>query len=417
MASGPAAASDGYLPDLAPRWGSGSLADPRQFASMEAEAAVAGACASSAPFVVLDTFRYYRPANMDDDLTDPDHPEAARVGHGDLVAAIAGRTHGRVMAYQIDPVFNAVTLARDMARLAADIEAGRLERPAAVISSIVLPVDLDDVNGQLPAAERISPRDLARRKARALDALVEIAGGENPYRIVRDAMATLRARGVPVFVAAGNTAPDGLVNMLALNEGVYAIGALGADGRRAEYTSMPDMVSVWTPGQFVVTETEGGVSLNRGRELVFRGSAFTEEKALIDRYVGRLPAEAAIATPEVLAALPPEAGRRARLGFARKFLREGLYRTADLLAFYGYPATSGHVRRSLQQGAYMHYPSDMIFSVDSRGRLAFDPLGDGRPGQLAVNDATSFAAPNVCASVPAATMVASGAPVQVVGAR
>ncbi|MFD1331063.1 hypothetical protein ACFQ4O_03535 [Methylopila musalis] len=416
MSSPPAFAADGAYSG-APRWGAGSLADPRRFASAEAEAAVESACASTAPFLVLDTFRYHRAANLDDDLTDPDHPEAVRVSHGDLVAAIAGLSHARVTAYQIDPVFNAATLARDMARLAADIESGRIERPAAVISSIVLPVDLDDVNRQLGPSDRIAHGDISRFRAKALDALAQLAGGDNPYRIVRDAMASLRARGVPVFVAAGNTAPDRLVNMLALNEGVYAIGALGADGRRTDYTSTPDLVSVWTPGQFVVTETEGGVGLNRDREPVFRGPAFAEEKALIARYVGRLPAEVVIAPPPALAALPQDASRRMRLGFARKALREGLYPTADLLALYGYPSTSGHVRRSLQQGAYMHYPSDTIFSVDRDGRLAFDPLGDGRPGQLAVNDATSFAAPNVCASGPAATRVASGEPVRAAGAR
>ncbi|GLK81322.1 hypothetical protein [Methylopila turkensis] len=371
--------------------------DVRQFASTEVEGVIRAACVSPDAFVVLDTFRYFRPANLDDDLVDPDRPGSSRIGHGDIVAAIARLSHEKVTPYQIDPVFNARTLARDLARLAGDIERGRIERPAAVISSIVLPVDLEDVNRRLPPDRRVSSRDIAARKAEVLDV---IAGGSenNPYRIVRDALATLKRERVPVFVAAGNTGPDTLVNVLGLGEGVYAVGALDAEGRRAAYTSMPDLVALWAPGQFVLTEAEGGVSLNRAAEVAFRGVAMPDEKAVIARFAGRRPEEVALNVPEALTRAPAQMSPRMRRSFVQRILEPGVYRTEDLLTAYGYPRSAGHFVRSLEQGAYMHYPSDMIFRVDRGGRLAFDPLGDGGPGQLAANDATSFAAPNLCAS-------------------
>lgn len=386
----------------------GDVRDARRFASPSVEQVVQQACASAGAFVVLDSFNFFRPANLDDDIVDPQHPETARIGHGDLVVAIARQAHPNVTSYQIDPVFNVFTLARDMKRLVDDIESGKIGQPAAVISSIVLPVDLDDINRRLPDADRISTIDVAVHKDRALAVLVGDAGEDHPYRMVRDAIARLNQRGVPVFVAAGNTAPDTLVNMLALNEGVYAVGALDAHGRETAYTSAPDMVALWAPGQVVVTEADGGLSLNRSAEVAFPQARMAEQKALLANYVGRDPAALALRIPAELAMLSPRSRPAMRMSVMRRALAPGLYRTSDLLAAYGYPRTSGNVQRSLEQGDYMHFPSDTIFKVDAAGRLAFDPLDDGGPGQLVANDATSFAAPNICPPRRTASLVARG---------
>lgn len=394
-------AAEGFQP---PAWRGPSL-DPRRYADASIEARVRSVCASPAPFLVLDSFGFGRPANMDDDIGDPSDDADARISHGDVVAAIAGLGHGAVTTYQIDPVFNAFTLARDIAALAREVAGGKVNRPAAVISSIVLPVDLDDVNRALPAGKPVSERDLRARRGEVIEALVGDGDPRNPYRIVRDALATLARLDVPVFVASGNTGPDRLVNMLALNEGVHAVGALDAIGRPAAYTSAPELVTVWAPGQFVLSETEGGLSLTGGRDITFPGATAPRRKELIASFVGRDPATLTRNVPASLTG-PAPAGPGYRQRTLRRYLEPGLYRTADLLAAYGYDMSSGNVARSLEQGPYMHYPSDAIFRTDALGRLAFDPQGDGSDGQLVAYDATSFATPNLC---PAAQRVAQRA--------
>ncbi|WP_103120671.1 S8/S53 family peptidase [Methylopila sp. Yamaguchi] len=379
-----------------PAWRGPSF-DPRRYADAAVEGVVRKACASPAPFVVLDSFSFGRPANLDDDLGEPSDSADANISHGDVVAAIAALGHGAVTTYQIDPVFNAFTLARDFAALARDVASGKVARPAAVVTSIVLPVHLDDVNRALPADKAVSAADLRARRGEVMAALIADGDPRNPYRIVGDALAALARLDVPVFAASGNTGPDGLVNVLALNDGVYAVGALDGAGRPTVYTSTPEMTAIWAPGQFVLRETTGGLSLTGGRDVAFAGATAPGRKGLIASIVGRDPATLVRSVPASLAGPDPSGpGRRQRT--LRRYLEPGLYRTADLLAAYGYDMSSGNVARSLEQGPYMHYPSDAIFRLDKTGRLAFDPLGDGSPGQLVAYDATSFATPNVCPS-------------------
>ncbi|MFJ5487248.1 hypothetical protein ACIKTA_06265 [Hansschlegelia beijingensis] len=374
----------------------GASEDSR-YASVEAQRAVASACASSAPFVVLDTFALLKPVNIDDELGETNEDGGSRIGHGDVVAAIVSASHPAIAPYQIDPVFNVRTLARDFRRLADDIEGGRVPKPAAVVSAIVLPVSLREVNARagmrpVPASEISVRRDEVR-------ALVTGRGAPgNPYAEIDRQLARLRAGGTPVFVAAGNTGPDDLFNVLALSDGVYAVGALDREGREAGYTSAPDLVSVWSNGYVVLTETAEGVSVSGGRRVELPGASLPEERQAIEAFAGRKAREVVLEVPHEIASLPRAAPVYLRTRYMHAAMQPGLYRTEDLLAAYGYPRDSGNFVRALEQGPYMHFPSDTIFAVDVDGALRFDPLGDGTPGQVKLQDATSFAAPNVCAA-------------------
>ncbi|MBB3973585.1 hypothetical protein [Hansschlegelia beijingensis] len=380
-------------------WGSLAAAggEPSRYATLEAERAVTAACASPAPFVILDTFAFLKPVNIDDEFDERNEDGAARIGHGDVVAAIVSVAHPAIAPYQIDPVFNVRTLVRDFRRLADDIEAGRIPKPAAVVSSIVLPVSLREVNARatmrsVPASEIFFRRDELR-------ALVTGDGAPgNPYAEIDRQIGRLRAGGVPVFVAAGNTGPDDLFNVLALSDGVYAVGALDREGRKAGYTSAPDLVSVWSDGYVVLTETAEGVSVSAGRRVELPGATLPEEREAVEDFAGRKARELVLDVPSEIASLPRGAPVYLRSRYMHAVMQPGLYRTEDLLAAYGYPRESGNFIRALEQGPYMHFPSDTIFAVDVDGALRFDPLGDGTPGQVKLQDATSFAAPNVCAA-------------------
>ena len=368
-----------------------------RFERPDAERAARTACSSRAAFVVLDTFGFIKPADIDDRLSDPAVHAPGKVRHGDIVAAIAKASHADVVGYQTNPVFSIATLTADFGRLAEDIETGRLAKPAAVVSSIVLPVDLKDVEAVAPGVAPFSNGGAAARRGEILKLVTDGFDDRNPYAQVARQLDRLRAAGVPVFVAAGNTGPDRTVNMLALVDGVYAVGSLGRDGVRTDYTSAPELVSVWSPGFVVVTEAGNGLSVSGGRSVELEGAALPEESAAIAEFSGKR-AEGVVR--EIPRALSHFAGApsRWRNRYVSTALAPGVYRTQDLMMAYGHSPALGTVQRAIAEGPYMHYPSDTIFRTDVDGRLVFDPVGDRSVGQLKVADATSFAAPNLCAA-------------------
>lgn len=373
-----------------------------RFVRADAESAVRAACASPAPFVVLDTFAHFRPANIDDELFDAAEGRPGEILHGDIVAAIVESTHPGAVAYQTNPIFNVWTLAQDFKRLADDIASSKIAKPAAIVSSIVVPIDIKRIDPGLTEGALTE-----RRK----DVLRMVSGGfdpKNPYTEIDRQIGRLREAGVPVFVAAGNTAPDQTLNVLALSDGVFAVGAIGRDAAPAPYTSTPGLVSVWSPGYVVLTSAPGGLSISRGHAVELKGADLPERREVLSTYVGERAEEIALQTPEALAYVRGPGASRQRNRYLAMNLALGIYRTADLMSAYGYPVKSGTFARAVAEGPYMHFPSDTIFKIDSEGRLRFDPIGDGSKGQLQVADATSFAAPNICAAGLFPERVASG---------
>lgn len=380
-----------------------------RFANAEAERVTRQACASAAPFVVLDTFALFKPANLDD------VPQEAREGrpqmllHGDVVAAIAEASHPGAIAYQTDPVFNVRSLASDFRRLAHDIESGRIPKPAAVVSSIVLPVDLGQVNARLAVQRPFDQAGVIARRRELLALLTEGHSPRSPYSDIDEQIGRLRAAGVPVFVAAGNTGPDQTVNALALSEGVYAVGSLDREGAVTPYTSAPGLVSIWSPGFVVLTEAPGGISVSGGRNVELKGADLPEQRAVIARYSGKRAADVVLRPPPELRRIGSLGPSRQRQHYLARMLEHGVYRTEDLMAAYGYAESSGTFARAVADGPYMHFPTDTIFRATIDGALSFDPIGDSSEGQLQVADATSFAAPNVCATKLFPSRVASAA--------
>lgn len=371
-------------------------ASASRFESPEAETAARAACASRAPFVVLDTFGFFPAANVEGPTRQEDRPH--RLQHGDIVAAIVEASHPGALAYQTDPTFTVLSLAADFGGLASDIEAGRIPKPAAVVSSIVLPIDLAQVNARIDPSIRFDPSALVRRRKDLLEVVMDKRDPRNPYVEVDRQLGRLRAAGVPVFVAAGNTGPDQTINMLALSEGVFAVGALDRSGAPTVYTSAPGLVSIWSPGFVVLTEAVGGLSVSGGRSTELRGADLPEQRKIIEGLAGKKVENVLRSPPAELKSLRFMGPSRQRNRFLWSTMEPGLYRTEELMAAYGYPENSGTFARAVADGPYMHFPSDMIFRISIDGTLLFDPIGDRSEGQLQVADATSFAAPNICAS-------------------
>lgn len=378
-----------------------------RFANAEAESVTRRACASKAPFVVLDTFALFAPVNLDDSPQETIEGRPKRLLHGDVVAAIAEASHPGAIAYQTDPIFNVASLVSDFRRLASDIEDGRISKPAAVVSSIVLPVDLALINARLGVGKPFEQAGIFGRRRELMAALTEGNDPRNPYAQIDAQLQRLRLADVPVFVAAGNTGPDQLVNALALSEGVYAVGSLDRDGAATAYTSAPGLVSVWSPGFVVLTEAPGGISVSGGLGVELSGADLPEQRAVIAHYSGKRARDVVLKTPAELRFLKSAGPSRQRQRFLAMRLEHGVYRTEDLMAAYGYAETSGTFARAVADGPYMHFPTDTIFRASVDGALMFDPIGDRSEGQLQVADATSFAAPNICATRMFATRVAT----------
>lgn len=377
-----------------------------RFVRPDAEAAALKACASRSPFVVLDTFGVFRPANIDD-VPDIEARGGARLQHGDIVAAVVESGHPGAIAYQTDPRFDVRSLASDFRRLAADIESGRIAKPAAVVSSIVLPVDLRQLNAHRREGAPFTGDDLSTRRREALATLTDGLDPNNLYSAIDSQLMRFAKAGVPVFVAAGNTGPDQTINALALSDGVYAVGSLDREGAATAYTSAPGLVSVWSPGFVVLTEARGGLSVSGGRKVELKGADLPEQRKVIAAFNGHRAADMLLETPTELKSLRFMPPSRQRNRYLWKTLEPGLYRTEDLMAAYGYPEQSGTFIRAMADGPYMHFPTDTIFRTTVDGALIFDPIGDRSEGQLQVADATSFAAPNICASQLFPTRVAA----------
>ena len=366
------------------------------FANPNAANAVGQACVSPLPFVVLDAFAFSQPVNVSEDIraVGGDKPP---LEHGDIVAAIVDASHPGAIPYQLSPAFSPATLADDLRRLADDIERGVVSKPAAIISSIVLPMDLDALNRAVTGGT-VTETDLVDRRIDVLRIVTDDFNPRNPYTGIDRQLRRFSRAQIPIFVAAGNTAPEPVFNVLALSDGVYAVGSLDRDGSKVGYTNAPKFVSVWSPGSVVVTETPDGLSVSRGKATELKGAALPGQKALIAEFSARKAEEVVQPFPEEAAELAKLVGLPHRRKILRARVREGIYRTDEVLRAYGVDATAGSYRRAIAEGPYMHFPSGTIFKSGSDGVLSFDPLDDGTPGQLQLQDATSFAAPNICAA-------------------
>ncbi len=370
-----------------------------------AEAVVQRACASDKPLVVFDTFYIMQPKNGD--KTRPNSPGLDFNGdlgpdfgnldgdHGDLVATVAGFSGKRVIPYQVVSVYPN-SLAAGLQNLADDLEKGAIEPPAAIIASIIVPVDIDVLNEKLPSGQKLTMDNIAQHKGRALEVLLSYDHGNDGFLHNLDrAMRRIAARNIPVFVAAGNTGSDPLFNMLALFSGTYAVGAVDPDGGKTAFTSDSSLVSVWRNGRFMFKTVPGGVDINNDGKPDFTDAQLSHGEPIAVHYNGRPVAQAVQAVPDWTRSIG--GGQERKIQFMNKMLPEGVYPIRDLMLAYGYADGSGNMIQSLKQGAFMHHPSLTIFKEDAQHNLIFDPEGSGDRRQVAVYNATSFATPNICA--------------------
>lgn len=389
----------------------GALAATAFFASAQASAqtpqqVAAEACISDKPFVVIDTFKLVKPAFGDGKNSGPATMDfngdlMVRGGeytgmdgvHGDIVAAIAGADGRQVIAFQASDIMPAA-LAESFADLATKLEDGTIEKPGAIIASLVVPLDIERT-AQMMAALGLPSLDLSNvdeHKQLIVDLVLRRGGPD--YAAIHKAFSRIDALGIPIFVAAGNYGPAPLINMLALFPGAHAVGALGPDGLKAEFTNDSSLVKLWRKGSFTMRQVEGGIDLNGDDKPEFFQSALTGGSSVALDYNGKAAKLVGRSIPGPIKDYAAQIEFRAP-GMFKNLLPAGLYPTAALMDLYGRGGT-GSADFMKRQGPWMHHPSFLVFKENADGTLVFDPNGTGDPAQRASWDATSASAPNIC---------------------
>jgi hypothetical protein len=357
-----------------------AIADGRPVSDPGAEAVAQAVCASDKPLLVFDSFALSvaqygnksAPATVEYDFNGDGIPDGS---HGDLVAVIAGLSGKQVVTYETSSLAFNRTLAQSFENLAEDIESDRV-KPAAIVSSVITVADLNDLNAALPSGERLSQDTIADNKARVLDVILKASPS---MRQIGHALERIAAKGVPVFVAAGNDGGTSLINTLALFPSVRTVGALAPDGLKAAYSSKGDL---WRSGRFVFKKVAGGIDINNDGAPEFADQSLSTEPSITGRYAGKPVAKAASKIPENVA--------------MTGILPEGIYPTRDLLGLYRAPLESGAALHMMKQGPWLHHPSLLIFKESADGKLVYDPEGSGAENQRIVSDEASLAAPNIC---------------------
>ncbi|HRQ60228.1 MAG TPA: S8/S53 family peptidase [Alphaproteobacteria bacterium] len=382
-----------------------------------AEQAAAQACATKKPFAVLDNFKATKNVqgalvqaqpdlDLNGDLTYADKNFKGLEGlHGDLVSAIAGADGRPVISLQLTELTD-VGIAQSLDGVASAFEnASDVERPAALIFSVVIPINLFMVKDMLGdrvmkiTLENIHEPENSDRIKRALFSMAPLE--QNPYYGMHQAFERLQKLGVPVFVAAGNYGPVPIVNLFSLFPGVHTVGALDRQGLKSEFANNSSLVGLWRKGSFTMKEVPGGIDINNDGRPEFTGDQLSTGESVAVKYTGKKASETVKAVPDIfwLELEQMKNGPPDQQGFTTwhlaEALPEGLYPTKDMMTLFGQEML-GQTQFNIKQGQWMHHPSKLLFTETPDGFLIYDPDRNGDPAQRASWDGTSYAAPNIC---------------------
>ena len=355
------------------------------------EQRVAAACASPARILIIDNFLEQGEVDAYMDVDGDGKPD---VGHGDVVSAVyfgAGKATAHLNLRGDGSIANVAALFE----LAAEkVEKGELKLAGINLSQSVevpLPAVARDLNIS------VQPSEFGAKREFVNEALIRMMDEHDSpeYGQLSRAVARLAARGVPLFVVAGNGGPD-KVNLLSFLPGAITVGGLARDGSKSPSSGDNALVSVWRANQLVLRRTaDGNVDVNGDGVGDFDKSKLTGGATIASRFSGQPVKDAVIPTPkggdfDILSRETP--GGIARL---LEEMPDKLYRTEDLIRFFqreGQPYSEVMRRQAPYYDKTMSYP----FRADKKGRIVFDPAKDGTQGQVGLLSGTSFAVAAIC---------------------
>lgn len=333
------------------------------------------ACASPAPFLVVDSFAlnaadYGVPAGSK--TIDLDNDGIMDIAHGDMVAKIAELSGRQVIRYGIPYPHRTEDIRDAYTDILAHIEDESIEKPAAVIMSLSFTLNRFGITNYVLEAANINPENIRERSAAIVDGLKPAS---QPYQI-HTLFNSLNDRGVPVITAAGNGFSNDSYNFYGVL-GAVSIGALTHDGAAiAPYSNRSSLTTEYRVGDFIIRKVQGGADIDGDGDADFDSSVLSGGASLIDPYNN-----AAARPMAVSAQIAPQ---------------EGLYNLHSMLTAGRIIDPDSPPENLDTYGAYIHYPSMTFLREDDAGRLHFDPAGDGDPSQTGLVIGTSFAAPNIC---------------------
>lgn len=106
------------------------------------------------------------------------------------------------------------------------------------------------------------PKDHKSKEYREYLARMKKKGAPDDLPEVFSNLEALTARGIPVFLSAGNGGPR-QVNLYGFAKGVISVGALDAQGHKTSYTADNPLITMWKRGDYPVVSV-----LNKKKELI-----------------------------------------------------------------------------------------------------------------------------------------------------
>jgi hypothetical protein len=341
---------------------------------------IAKVCKSSAPLLVIDTFRTRKPdygvaqTGIPGMLFDIDGDGVGDITHGEVVAKVAELSGKTVLTYGA-PDGRLMDVTGDaLDDVIARLEKNTMPKPSAILIAITNNIDRHWLETY---AESVTP-DTIGAKREALMRMIEKHWKDNPAVPNHARIKRLNALGVPVIMAAGNGFSHDVYNSYGL-AGAILIGSLTHDGRHiAPYSNQSSMVTEYRIGDFIGRRVPGGIDIDNDGKADFPSKMLSGKRSLAETYNGQA-AQPLPVTPN---------------GY-----ENGFYRLKDDLAQNNEIDPENPPANLGIYGDYVLKPHMTPFFIEN-GRWKFDPARDGDKRQVSTITGTSFALPNICSKTP-----------------
>lgn len=351
---------------------------------------VARLCGSKDPVLIVDNFvsEGVPPA------IDADGDGAPDLEHGDVIEALYRAGGVPTRAWNLKGRRDIPHVAETFGRIHRLVASGRL-RIAAINLSHTVEVPWQGLNDDLRLETPATPDNIASRRVELARAVAELMARNDSsgFADLKTAAGRLAALGVPIFVSAGNQTPA-KVNLLGLLPGVVSVGALKRDGSKAAFSADNSLVTGWALGEHVFRRVPGGVDVDGDGRAEVADGRLSGGAPRVSRFAGRALEEVRGRLPDDPWLVNIDRKTAAGLEYLQERMTDGLYPVDELIAFFR--VSPDKARSFASRGAYFDKTMQYPFAVDRGGRVAFDPAGDGSPGQVMLLPGTSFSAPAFC---------------------
>lgn len=372
------------------------------------------ACQSQDPVLIVDNFPNSEsptdPSNFSEAevllnpkgrIVDVDGDGIPELFHGELVEAIARQSGHKTERLNMEGSLSLAEMAEFLEPIIRDIESGK-RRYSRINISQENPLRLGAFKKDLFPDDPSFPEIDAQNIDQHSQKIFERLWTDRPdlkIKELHDIFARFENAGVPVVVAGGNFGPS-FVNLFSMMPGVLTVGSLDHKGSKLHTSANNALVRHWAIGVVVPQYSSQGVDINSDGQSDFSRKQITGGAPIIAAYHGQ-PVKSLVqpVAEDFVSWLNRVSGHGGLVpNAALNVIDPGLYRVSEIVSLPTVNQPTANLFRSLGEYALKRKdgPPRIFFTSDDKGRLRFDPKGDGSDGQLTRIPGTSFAAPAIC---------------------